>query len=189
MKELIDYILQFGNLNQKQIELISKKARELDLPKDAFFSEAGKIARQFGFLTKGVIRVYSNDDKGKEVTKYFLEELSIVTDLKSFDNKIPATVYLQAITDCKIIVFSKQDWEELRTTITEFDNIINKIISKVMFQKVERLSALVSEDGSTRYLNFLELYPKLVNRIPLSYIASYLGVTQSSLSRIRKTIR
>ena len=189
MKELIDYILQFGNLNQQQIDLIFEKARELDLPKDAYFSEAGKIARQFGFLMKGVIRVYSNDDKGKEVTKYFIEERSITTDLNSFDNKIPASVYLQSITDCKIIVFSKQDWEELSNTITGLDNIVNKIISKVMFQKVVRLSALVSEDASTRYLNFLELYPNLVNRIPLSYIASYLGVTQSSLSRIRKTMR
>ncbi len=188
MEELIPYILQFGKLNQEQIDLISKKAKALDLGKDAYFSEAGKIARQFGFLMKGVIRVCSIDDEGKELTKYFIEEESILTDLNSFDNKAPATVYLQAITECKIIAFSKQDWEELKNAIPELDNIVNKIISKLMFQKVRRLSALVSEDGSTRYLNFLELYPNLVNRIPLSYIASYLGITQSSLSRIRKTI-
>jgi CRP-like cAMP-binding protein len=188
MKEVVECILQSGNLSKQQLDFILSKASELKLRKDKCFSEAGKIARQFGFLTEGVIRVCSYNSEGEEITKYFIEESNIVVDLNSFDNKVPASVYLQAITDCKIIVFSKRDWEELLTIVPGLDAIVQKIISKAMFQKVRRLSALVSEDGTTRYLNFIDQYPNLVNRIPLSYIASYLGVTQSSLSRIRKSI-
>jgi CRP-like cAMP-binding protein len=189
MKELLEYILQFGNLNQQQIDLISNKSTVLELRKDEYFSEAGKTARQFGFVLGGIVRVCYYNNKGEEITKYFIEENNIVVDLESFENEIPSDACVQAITDCKIIVFSKKDWQELLDTIVGWDAIVHKIISKALRQKVERRSPLVSEDATTRYLMFLEIYPNVVNRIPLSFIASYLGITQSSLSRIRKNIR
>ncbi len=188
MNEFVEYLLQFENLNQQQIELILKKSKELKLKNNEYFSEAGKVAKQFGFIIEGIIRVCSFNNKGEEMTKYFIDENNIVVDLNSFDNSIPSSAYLQAISDCKIIVFSKQDWEELLNTIIGLDNIVRKIISKALLRKVVRLSALISEDATTRYLSFMEQYPNIVNRIPLSYIASYLGITQSSLSRIRKNI-
>lgn len=76
MKELIEYILQFGSLNQQQIDLISKKATELELPKDAYFSEAGKVAQQVGFVIDGIVRVCYYNNKGEEITKYFIDEKS-----------------------------------------------------------------------------------------------------------------
>ena len=189
MKEFIAYVLQFGNLNQQQIELITTKATELELHKDAYFSEAGKIAKQVGFILNGVIRVCYYNNKGEEITKYFIDENNMVVDFDSFDNHIPSSSYVQAITDCKLVVFSKESWEELLNTIVGWDTIVHKIISKALIQKVERRSPLVSEDATTRYLTFMEKFPNLANRVPLSYLASYLGITQSSLSRIRKNIR
>lgn len=189
MNQLIDYILQFGSLNHQQIELISKKATELTLPKDAYFSEAGKVSRQVGFIMEGIVRVCYYNNRGEEITKYFIEENNLVVDLASFDNDIPSTSYVQAVTDCRIMVFSKQDWDDLLNTIVGWDTVVRKITSKALLQKVARISPLVSEDATTRYLSFMERYPNLINRIPLSYLASYLGMTQSSLSRIRKNIR
>ena len=189
MKTFIEYLLQFGNLNQQQIDLISKKATELNLNKDDYFLEAGKVSKQFGFIIDGITRVSYYNNKGEEITKYFIEENNILVDLESFENELPSIAYVQAITDCKMIVFSKKDWQELLNTIVGFDAIVHKIISKALLQKIERRSSLVSENGTTRYLAFLETYPNLANRIPLSYLASYLGMTQSSLSRIRKNIR
>ena len=95
---------------------------------------------------------------------------------------------MQAITDTAIMVFSQKDWKELSKTIVGWDAIVHKLISRALMQKVERRSPQISEDATTRYLKFLEIYPNVVNRVPLSYVASYLGVTQSSLSRIRKNI-
>lgn len=189
MKEFIEYILQFGSLNQQQLDLISSKANKLELAKDEYFSEAGKIAQQVGFVLEGIIRVCYYNNKGEEITKYFIDENNLVVDIESFDNDICSNSYVQAITDCKLLVFSKKDWKELLDTIIGWDAIVHKIISKALRQKVERRSPLVSEDATTRYLMFLKIYPNVINRIPLSYVASYLGITQSSLSRIRKNIR
>jgi len=189
MDELIAYILQFGNLNQQQLELITSKAREKKLHKQAYFSEAGKIPRQVGFILNGVIRVFSYNEKGEDITRFFIAENNFVVDLANFSSRSPATGYVQAVTDCNLIVFSQVDWNEFSATIADWEHIISKIVSKTLLQKIERISPLVAEDGTTRYLAFLKKYPQLANRVPLSYVASYLGITQSSLSRIRKKIR
>lgn len=189
MKAFGEYIAQFGPLNQQQIDLILAKSTELILPKDAHYSEAGKISRQFGFVLEGILRVSYYNAKSEEITKYFIEENDIVVDLESFDNEIPSIAYVQAITPCRILAFSKADWQELPDTVAGWDSIVRKIISKALLQKVERISSIVAEDATTGYLTFLKKYPNLANRIPLSYLASYLGITQSSLSRIRKNIQ
>ena len=188
MKAFIEYILQFGNLNQRQAEFISKKANELELSKDEYYWEAGKAVKQTGFITEGVLRVYYYTNNGEENTRYFVDENHLILDGPvSAANYIPSE-YLQAVTDCKLIVFSKKDWKEISDTIVGWDNIIQKIITKHHAEKLERRSPLVSQDATTRYLEFMETFPMLVNRIPLSFIASYLGITQQSLSRIRKKI-
>lgn len=189
MEKVINYLLQYGQLNSHQIELISSKAKELHLNKDDYFSEAGKIAKQVGFVLDGVMRVCYYDNQGVEITKYFIEENHFVVDLDSFDNLIPSSEYVQAVSDCTLVTFDKKEWQEIYDTIVGWEAIINKIVKKSLMLKIDRRSPLVSEDATTRYLSFMEKYPHLINRIPLSYLASYLGITQSSLSRIRKNIR
>ena len=189
MGEFIEYILQFGNLNQQQIDLITSKAAIVELRKDDYYWEAGKMVKQVGFLTEGVIRVYYYNNKGDEITRYFIDENHLILSGHSIDEAYTPSEYLSAVVDCKMIVFSKQDWKEISETIIGWDMILQKITTKYHREKIERRSELVSQDATTRYLEFIEKFPALANRVPLSYIASYLGITQSSLSRIRKNIR
>jgi len=188
MEELIEYILQFGNLDKHQIDLITSKVKEIELRKDEYFSEAGKIPRQVGFVVEGVVSGFYYNNKGEEITRCFISENNLVVDYVNFDASTASAEYLQASTDCKLIVFSKQAWDELSHTITGWDSIKNKMVQKCLYQK-SRKNPVISQDATTRYLEFLENYPTLTNRIALSHIASYLGVTQQSLSRIRKNIR
>lgn len=188
MEELIEFILQFGNLNRQQIDLITGKVKEIRLRKDEYFSEAGKIPRQVSFVVEGVIRGCYYNNKGEEITRCFIAENNLAVDYVNFEANSASAEYLQAGTDCRLMVFSKQDWEELSHTIVEWDNIKNKMVQKCLYQK-SRKSPVISQDATTRYLEFLENYPTLTNRVALSYIASYLGVTQQSLSRIRKNIK
>jgi CRP-like cAMP-binding protein len=189
MKEFIDYILQFGDLNKQQIDLITSKATRLDLHKDEYFSEAGKIPKQVGFILKGVVRFCYYNNKGQEITHHFVDENNFVSDQQKFEAQIVASDYIEAVTDCQLLVFSKKDWDEIGNTIVGWDAITGKILKNCLLKTIERRSPLVSEDATTRYLSFIEMFPNLVNRIPLSYVASYLGITQQSLSRIRKNIR
>lgn len=188
MEELIGYILQFGNLNKQQIELVISKGQILQLKKEDYFSEAGKIPKEVGFIVEGVVRGCYYNNTGEEITRCFISENSLVCDYVNFEANTSSSEYLQAITDCCLIVFSKKNWEELSHTIVGWDNIKNKMVQLCMYQK-SRKGPVISQDATTRYLEFLENYPLFPNRVPLSYIASYLGVTQQSLSRIRKNIR
>ena len=188
MEELIEYILQFGNLNLQQISLVESKVTKLELGKGEYFSEAGKIPTQVGFVVKGVMRGCYYSNKGDEITRCFIAENNLVVDYVNFESGNASSEYLQACTDCKLVVFSKQDWEELSHTIVGWDNIKNKMVQKCLYQK-SRKGPVISQDATTRYLEFMKNYPSLTNRVPLAYISSYLGVTQQSLSRIRKNIR
>jgi len=189
MEEFINYILKFGNLNKQQTDFIMSKANTLELHKDEYFSEAGKIPRQVGFILEGVIRFCYYNNKGEEITHSFIEENNFVSDQQRFEAQVVASDYIQAVTHCKLLVFSKKDWDEIGNTIIGWEAITGLIVKNCLLKTIERRSPLVSEDASTRYLLFFEYFPGLVNRIPLSHIASYLGITQQSLSRIRKNIR
>lgn len=106
MDEMVEYVLQFGNLNRQQIDVITEKSQKLELKKEDYFSEAGKIAKQVGFIVEGILRICYYDYKGQEITKYFIDENNFVVDLHSFDDKVPSSEYVQAVTDCQLLVFS-----------------------------------------------------------------------------------
>ena len=188
MEEFINYILQFGALEPQQLDLILEKAILLELKRDAYYLQAGKVSKRFGFIVAGIARVSYYNSESEDITKYFVEENNIVVDLESFNSEVPSVANVQAITNCKIVAFSKRDWQELLSTVPGWEAIVHKIILRALLQKVERISSIVAQDATKNYLAFLEKYPTLANRIPLAYLASYIGITQSSLSRIRKSI-
>ena len=185
----MNYLLQFGELNQQQIDLVRSKAKAIELKKGDYFSEAGKIAKQVAFVDNGILRVCYFNNKGEEITRYFIDENNFAVDLNSFSYQIPSSEYVQAVTDCKLFVFSAKDLKELSIAIITWDSIISQITAKSLIEKVNRISPMLAEDAKSRYIGFLDKFPQLANRIPLSLLASYLGITQSSLSRIRKNIR
>ena len=189
MENLINYLLQFEQLNQQQIDLIKSKVKVIQLKKEDYFSAAGKIAQQVAFINEGILRVCYYNNKGEEITRHFIDENNFAVDLNSFTYQIPSSEYMQAITDCTLFVFSAAAIRDLSLTIVPFNNIRSQITTKSLIEKVNRISPMLAQDAKVRYISFLNDFPKLANRIPLSFLASYLGITQSSLSRIRKNIR
>jgi CRP-like cAMP-binding protein len=189
MEELFAYILQFGSLNPRQLELIASKATALSLPKDAYFLEAGQVSRRVGFLLDGVLRICYYNNQGAEITRNFIDELHLTTDLRGLEYGLASPEYVQAVTDCRLLVWAKHDWDELAHTIVDWRDMVHQMTSKHLREKLARISPMMAQDATTRYLEFLENHPQLASRIPLSYLASFLGITQSSLSRIRKNIR
>ena len=188
MENLINYLLQFGDLNKQQLALVEKKVTIKTITKGEYFSEAGKTAKEVAFIMDGILRVLYYNKEGEEITRYFIDENNWAVDLNSFNMRLPSSEYIQAVLDCELAVFSRDALEELSNTIVQWDTIIAKVTNKALLEKVNRISPMMGEDAKTRYLEFMNRYPSMVNRIPLSYLASYIGITKSSLSRIRASL-
>ena len=186
MEAIVSCLLQNGRFDLQELDSIKSRLVPLTMPKGGYFSEAGKVARQVGFVTSGIFRVCTYDQEGEEFTRAFIDENRLIVDYDSFIKEMPSKAYIQALTDCELFVIGRTDFIELSGAIPDWEPTISRIMLSTMMRKVSEAGALLSSDGKQRYEAFLERYPGLVNRIPLSALASYLGVTQSSLSRIRK---
>lgn len=183
---LDNFLLQFAAFTPPQLALIRSQAVEKHFLAGAYFAEAGRVAQEIGFLVHGVLRVCYFGKDGREFTKYFLEENNFVVDLHSYQHRLPSTEYVQAVTDARLLVFSARAWQALGRSLPDWATTETRLITQALLNKVSRLSPLVQQDAATRYREFLEKFPGLANRIPLAYLASYIGVTPQSLSRIRK---
>lgn len=184
---LIDYLLQFGTLNGQQIDLILQNVSSRTYSRDTYFLRAGQVSREIGFITEGIFRVCYYDQEGNEITRYFLDEKNFIADINSYNSGLPTSEYVQAVTPCEVLIFSRQAMETLSQTIIIWDSIISKITAKAFAEKVSRVSAMMPLDAKDRYEYFLDKFPDMANRIELQYIASYIGVTKSSLSRLRRS--
>jgi CRP-like cAMP-binding protein len=188
MEAFVTCLLRSGRFDQQQLDAIKSRLVRRTIPKGGYFSEAGKIARQVGFITSGVLRVCTYGEDGEEFTRAFIDEHRFVVDYNSFINETACGADIQALTDCELLVIGRADFFELSDAVPDWQPTISRIMLSSMMRKVSEAGALLSSDGRQRYESFLERYPGIVNRIPLSALASYLGITQSSLSRIRKKI-
>lgn len=101
MEKFVEYLLQFGHLNKQQIDLIMSKVTNLELRKDEFYWKAGKMVRQIGLLTEGVLRVYYYTNSGDENTRYFVDKNHLILDGPMYKGEYIPSEYLQAVTDCK----------------------------------------------------------------------------------------
>ena len=185
---LEDFLLQFNHFTPQQLALIASKATEKPYAAGAYFSEAGWVAREIGFVLEGIFRVCYFDKDGVEITKYFMEEHRFMADLSSYQYQLPATEYLQAVTPARVLVFAARDWQALGHTIVGWPETERNIITRALLEKVSRVSPLGHEDAATKYQGFLTTYPHLANRVPLAQLAPYLGITPQSLSRVRKNL-
>lgn len=189
MEEMIEYILRFGNFNQQQINFIKSKCTIHKVQKNDYVMEAGFFVNHIYFLKEGIVRISFFTKSGDEVTKYFIDENHFAFEAGSFMYRTQATSYVQAITDCEFVTISRTNFEEISSTILHWDEVFHKMVTKGLTEKVDRISPMLAETASERYERFLEKFPGMVNRIPLAMLASYLGITQSSLSRIRREVK
>lgn len=177
MDELITYLRQYGHLNSHHIELIEHKLDVLSIPKGTYFSQTGEVANRIGFITQGIMRVCYYSKEGVEFTRSFIAENQLVGNVSSFFSGMPCGEYIEALSDCQLLVMSKDAFTELTDTIDSWNDIFLRITSQAMLTKVQATGTMLGQDAKARYDNFLAQNPGLVNRIPLSALASYLGIT------------
>lgn len=187
MEMLRKYLSQYEPLTDEQFELIAAKIRECYLKKGAYFLRQGEVCRKIGFVTEGILRVYFQNDT-TDTTCYFIKENQFAVNIKSFNEQRPADDNKQAVTDVRLLVLGYDSMQMLLNVIPAWPTLVQKITEHTLLAKINRRSPMVAEDARTRYERFMREQPDVLARVPLRYVASYLGITQPSLSRLRKEI-
>lgn len=140
------------------------------------------------FVSKGLLRAYTIDSFDKEHIIQFGPEDSWVSDRNSFYFNLPAMFYVDAIEDCEVVYINKEFYEKAEKIIPGFNSFTVMILHNSIRFMQRRISLLLGATAEQRYLDFIELYPNLTLRVPQWMIASYLGITPESLSRVRKEL-
>jgi CRP-like cAMP-binding protein len=152
-----------------------------------YLLQAGDVCKWAAFITKGCLRQYSLDAEGGEHILRFGIEGWWMTDLESFQSHIPATTNIDALEDSELLLITNESLEKL-CAAQSWDLYHRKVLSKEQIASFNRISDFVRSSAEERYMRFLQMYPDLFQRIPLHQIASYLGITPQSVSRIRKQL-
>lgn len=155
---------------------------------DYLFKGDGRICRELFFLCKGVLRIVSVNDKGIELTHYFYKENQLSTILQSFNDEVPTSAAIQACCDAEVLAISKSKLLELYKKLPYVKEIIDQQNQLRLIEKVNTRNIYLGEDAENQYKLFIMQNPDIALRVPLKDIASYLGITPQSLSRIRKNI-
>ena len=153
-----------------------------------FLLQAGDVCKSLAFVSNGCLRSYSVDNKGEEHIVQFAIEDWWISDMKSFLTNQPSTYNIDALEDSELLLIDKVSQDKLCCAIPKFEHYFRILLESNSSAAQLRISDFISSSAEDRYLNFLKTYPKLVQRVPQSQIASYLGITPQSLSRIRKEL-
>lgn len=188
MEELFNYIRKFGMLSDEEEDLIAGGIKEIAIQKGDVFVEAGNISQKIAFVKEGVFRSLYYNKQGDDFTRYFIYEGRFIGDFQSFVNQTPSNEYIEAITDGVLWVIDFDHFKIIETEIAIWPVLIAKLHAFVAENKLKVASTMLNLDAKSRYLHFLSHYPGLANRVPQAMLASYLGITPSSFSRIRKNI-
>lgn len=188
MENYKKHLSKIIDLTEEQWAEIEKFLVVKHIKKNEFILEPGEYSEDYFFVESGVIRSYTIDENGKEHVLQFGTENWIVSDRNSAFCKQQSKFYIQAIEDSTVILLN----EKLNDLITRLNpNYLaaqNKLIQNHVRSLQDRINLLLGASAKTRYLEFMRLYPNQLSRIPQWMIASYLGITPESLSRVRKEI-
>ena len=186
-KDLIPNYDLSSFLTEKEIEYSMPFFKQLKLVKGDFLSREGDICTKLAIVKTGILRSFYHKDT-EQLTTYFNIEGTVATALRSYLKEVPAYENIQSLTDVELIYIEKKDMSILFEEIPAWNRIVRIVMEFLYVKMEERSISLQYNTASERYLSFLVEFPNVANRIPLQYIASFLGITPETLSRIRKSI-
>ena len=179
-------ISQFCRLDDENWALIKSLFIAEVLPKNYLFAEEGKNATRFGFVCSGCLRMYNLKESGKELTKHFSRsEDFIVGAINSYNKN---SVSIETISKCELLVSDYKILDELSGSNKAISDFKNNLVSKFVQIKQNRENSYLTMESTERYKLFLQEFANLINQIPHHFIASYLGISATQLSRVRNKI-
>nr|WP_315222932.1 Crp/Fnr family transcriptional regulator [uncultured Flavobacterium sp.] len=189
MKELLKqnirkHIVLSENETEEFCELFEQKS----IQKKGFLLREGEVCKFEGFVTKGLFRVYHIDQNGFEQILYFAVENWWITDIDSFCNETPSQLYIEALEDSEVLVITKINKEFAYANLPKIEKLFRVMTQKTHVALQRRMIDNLSKTAESRYIEFTEKYPHIIQRLSNIQIAAYLGITNVFLSNIRKKI-
>lgn len=176
------------HLTDEDFSIIPRYFVPKTIRKHQFLLNEGNVCRHIGFVNSGCLREYTIDSKGNEHITQFAIEDWWVSDLNSFLSGLPATYNIDALQDSEILLLEKSAREELLDECPKMERFFRLLIEANQVAARRRITDSLGASAEERYIKFVKTYPKLFEQIPQNQIASYLGITPQSLSRIRKEL-
>lgn len=186
MSELLKYINNITPINKDTSEELLKCFKSIRLRKNDFFVQKDEHAKHIGFLQTGIVRAFFLNQQGKEYNKQFFVGPSIIGAYTSLLTKKPNKIAQQALTDCEILIADFKEIEKLYEKSHNLERLGRKIAEFYFLEKEQKEIEMALLDADKRYAIMKKNFPYLERTIPQYHIASYLGITPTQLSRVRK---
>lgn len=182
---LIKNLSKFVPLTPQEVGIIQSLFTFRKYRKRQYILQEGDVARYETFIVKGVTRTYQVDEKGQEHVLQFGLEDWWVGDLYSFLTEAPTTYNVDCLEDTEVMHITRADLETLYEKVPKMERHFRIMIQNAFITSTRRLSATLAKSAQERYEEFIERYPQIEQRVANHQIASYLGITPQTLSRIR----
>jgi CRP/FNR family transcriptional regulator, anaerobic regulatory protein len=186
-KQIIESIKSFVSLTLQEEEAFTQVLQVKQYKKKEFLLQEGQVCDKVTFINSGCMRLFYTVEGVENTVQFFFGD-TWYTDYASFLTGQGTIENMQALQNCEVVQFKKQDLLNLYEKFPIFDRV-GRVMAENAYLSLSRLNQmLTNEEPELRYLNLLKQRPELVQQIPQHYIASYLGIKPESLSRIRKRI-
>lgn len=181
-------IYQHPDLSNKDLKTILNSHKRIEIKKGDFLLMEGQIANEYFCLESGLIRSFLYDYNGNDITTDFFVNEGIVIEVVSLFQRVPSRENIQTITDCVCWKIDFDVFQNLFKSIKGFSEWGRGWMTQRLFHRKRRSVSIFTDSATDRYLALHDQYPQIIMQAPLKYIASYIGVTDTSLSRIRREI-
>ncbi len=186
LENLIRFFRNTNLVSIQKAEEFSGYFKHRDFTKNEILLQEGKICDEYLFLEKGFIRTYAHDTEGNDITTNFCAPYQIVFEVASFFNRSPSRENIQALTNGMVWFITYAELNNLFHEFHEFRDFGRHILVRGFSALKNRTLSMITETAEERYANLLKSNPEIFQHAPLKHIATYLGITDTSLSRIRK---
>ncbi len=180
------FLLKNTPISKAEAQIVSSRFRSVYLKENDYFLKAGMPVRQIGFLVSGVLYQFIIDEKGNQITLQFISGERFFCDANGYYLQEPSETYIQAITPCWLFVLPIDELKMMEEELPQLKLIIAQLGELYLLERLRSADFLRTGTAAEQYNRFVSHFSQLVKQIPLKYIASYLRITQQSLSRIRR---
>lgn len=183
--EFEHYLKTQANFTDEEVKCITESAEARKLRRKEVLLREGEVCRFKIFVVKGLLRTYSTKPDGSEYIMGFAPEFHWTTAPESYHKQIPAAFTIDALEDSEVLIWNKPVFDNLHISLPKLKAFSETIITQNLYRTQQRVLSAMSSSIEERYDEFISTYPDIFARVPLHMVASYLGVSRETLSRVR----